>query len=181
MNIPLSFSMKRAPLTWGDVVWAYHRNILSWKDLVSFADFKLSSGYFNDKEMEISLLGKDRIAEISAAADSLAGLNEDRERTAKNKWLYLSLAWLFENKEHMDDPLSVVEGIYTDFDYPPDIQSFVRYMPATDDYDPRDHTAEQNSERLMGLFEAFLNQNSPLECDFEAAALSSQRAERKKG
>ncbi|MCA1970900.1 MAG: DUF2247 family protein [Rhizobium sp.] len=72
MNIPLSFSMKRAPLTWGDVVWAYHKNILSWKDLVSFADFRLSSGYFNDKEMEISLLGKERIADISAAADSLA-------------------------------------------------------------------------------------------------------------
>lgn len=173
MNIPLSFSMKRAPLTWGDVVWAYHKNILSWKDLVSFADVKISSGYFNDQEMEISLLGKDRIADISAAADSLAGLNEDRERTAKDKWLYLSLAWLFENKEQMDDPLSVVEDIYADFDYPPVIQPFVRYMPATDDYDPRDHTAEENNERLMGLFEAFLNQNSPLKPDFKAAVLSS--------
>lgn len=173
MNIPLSFSMKRAPLTWGDVVWAYHKNILSWKDLVSFADFKISSGYFDDQEMEISLLGKDRIADISAAADSLAGLNEVRERIAKNKWLYLSLAWLFENKEHMDDPLSVVEDIYADFEYPPQIQSFVRYMPATDNYAPRDHTAEENNERLMGLFEAFLNRNSPLDGEFEHTVLIS--------
>ena len=100
-------------------------------------------------------------------------MNEERERIAKDKWLYLSLASLFENKEYMDDPLSVVEDIYADFEYPPEIQSFVRYMPATDNYAPRDHTAEENNERLMGLFEAFLNQISPLERDFEAAVLSS--------
>lgn len=162
MNIPLSFSLQKTPLSWSDLTWGYHKNILTWKDLVSFANLKVSSGNFDDKELEMSFLGKESIAEISAAADSLAQLNEETEEVAKSKWLYLSLAWLFENKGHVNDPLSVIEDIYADFDYPPEMQTFVRYMPPTDGYDPRNYTAEENNERLMRLFEQFLDRNSPL-------------------
>lgn len=156
MNIPLSFSMNTLPLGWSDIVWAYHKHILTWKDVVKYADQKVLSGDFNDGEVAISLLGKENIEEIVEAADKLAELSGGGTEVAKRKWLFISLSWLFSNKDTIDDPLALVEDIYEDFDYPPEIQAFVRYMPPTDGYDPRNYSPNENKERLMRLWEGFL-------------------------
>jgi hypothetical protein len=160
MNIPVDFSMRKVPLMWSDVVWAYHRNILTWKDLVAFADSKVLSGDFDPYEMEISLLGKDNITSIAELAETLAKRDNERLEDTRNKWLFILLSWIFENRNNLDDPLALVEDVYADFDYPTEIQSFVRYMPATDGYDPRKHTSEENKARMMRKFEEFLVQNS---------------------
>ena len=132
MNIPLSFSMNTLPLGWSDIAWAYHKHILAWKDVVKYADQKVLSGDFNDKEAAISLFGKENTEDIVQAADTLAEQSGGDTEIAKRKWLFISLSWLFSNKDTIDDPLALVEDIYEDFDYPPEIQAFVRYMPPTD-------------------------------------------------
>jgi hypothetical protein len=44
-------------------------------------------------------------------------------------WLYLALAWVYENRNDYSDPLSIVEQLYADFEYPNEIEGFVRFMP----------------------------------------------------
>ena len=48
------------------------------------------------------------------------------------------------------------ERIYADFDYPSELESFVRYMPVTDKYNPKAHSATENHARLMSKWKAFL-------------------------
>ncbi len=60
------------------------------------------------------------------------------------KWLYIILLDLFNKRKELDDPLGRVEEIYENFDYPEEIESFVRYMPVSDDYDPSKHTNDEN-------------------------------------
>jgi hypothetical protein len=57
-------------------------------------------------------------------------------RESARKWLYLELKAAYDERERLDDPLSVVEEIYSDFDYPPTAAPFVRYMPLRPGDDP---------------------------------------------
>ncbi|WP_142836485.1 DUF2247 family protein [Planococcus salinarum] len=56
--------------------------------------------------------------------------------------MYLTLYWLYENKEKFPDPLTQVEEIYADFDYPESISKFVSYMPLEEDEGPLPPTRE---------------------------------------
>lgn len=52
-----------------------------------------------------------------------------------------------------------MERIYTDFDYPAEIDNFIKYMPPTDGYDPLYSHAE-NINRLMKNWENYLQQSA---------------------
>ena len=55
----------------------------------------------------------------------------------QESWLYAILTWVYEHRDKLPDPLGIVEELYADFDYPPEISSFVRYMPPSDNYEPK--------------------------------------------
>lgn len=57
----------------------------------------------------------------------------------------------------VDDPLGEVEEIYSDFDYPEEMENFVRYMPASNGYDQTRHTLEENNRRLFESWERYLS------------------------
>lgn len=67
---------------------------------------------------------------IRAAVETMAALEPERASAdAKRKWLYLTLSWLFDHRRELRDPLGMVEVVYAEFDYPPAVAPFVRYMP----------------------------------------------------
>jgi hypothetical protein len=70
------------------------------------------------------------------------------------KWLYLTLAWLYEQRTNFDDPLEMVEMVYADFGYPERVAHFVRYMPSRDERQLG--TVEQNRDRLISKWKQFL-------------------------
>ena len=76
----------------------------------------------------------------------------DRQRS-KRRWLYLILAWLYENRASVADPLAEVEEIYSDFGYPQEVARFVPYMPPEpDEYWPQPASQEEATERLMRIW-----------------------------
>ena len=70
--------------------------------------------------------------------------------------MYLILRWVLEHRERFEDPLGVAEQIYADFDYPPELESMIRYMPASGGYDPRAHTLAENEARLYEAWAQFV-------------------------
>lgn len=69
----------------------------------------------------------DRLPDVLAQLDSPDHIHDPRE--SARRWLYLQLRGAFDRRHDLKDPLGVVEQIYADFDYPPAIEGFVRYMP----------------------------------------------------
>src|SRR5579871_4862333 len=60
---------------------------------------------------------------------------------------------LFELKQNIINKHELLEKIaevYADFNYPFDMEDFIYYMPAKD-YDPAQHTFEENQDRLLDL------------------------------
>ncbi|MEX2275368.1 MAG: DUF2247 family protein [Actinomycetota bacterium] len=51
-------------------------------------------------------------------------------------WIFWSLAWVLENREHFDDPYTVIEDLYTEFGYPEEMSGVVRFMPVPEGGEP---------------------------------------------
>ena len=87
---------------------------------------------------------------MSRLADAESTSSDD----VPGKWLYLVLAWLFENRRSVNDPLGRVEEIYSDFDYPREIAPFVRYMPMVG---PDLGSREKNEARMYDDWKSYLD------------------------
>ena len=154
-TIPWPFIRQHASLTWRDVLWGYEHQLLGWTDVVALARDRIRSDS-EQLELELSCLGKEEATRVGEVLRQIAASEPQPTDQTANKWLYLTLAWTFDNIKLLVDPLGEVEAIYADFDYPPDIESFVRYMPPARDYDPTTHSREQNERRLIENWSNYL-------------------------
>lgn len=160
MLIPLQFVQSKSFLNWGDCLWAYKHEFLTWKDLIQVALERVENDSSNELEIELANASKDSVWKVSELALALAQQGGNSEELSKQKWLFLSLAWAYENREKIPDPLGAVETIYADFDYPSSIESFVRFLPPSDGYDPTQFSHEQNHQHLIKQWSEFLLKNS---------------------
>ena len=76
-----------------------------------------------------------------------------------HKWLYILLKYIYENRAQIEDPLGAVEEVYTDFDYPIEIESFVRYMPSDDLIESNYNS---NVSKLMSKWLDFIKRNDKI-------------------
>lgn len=153
--IPLSFVLSiRSNIGWKQIAWGYHNGLLGWRSLVEFADHRIWKE-FNEAEEELLHLGKADIEELTAKVDSLAA-KDGGDSDQKEFWLVVVLTWYFKNNAGIDDALDKAEMVYESFGSPGDVESFVRYAPVTDTYNPLEHTREENLARLMSNWKVYL-------------------------
>lgn len=156
--IPAEFIRRHVSLSWYEAHWGYQRQLTGWSAIVDLATDRLLSGSNDPAVIELAGLTKTEAHRVGDLLRDLAEASKDKDLgLAKRKWLYLVLTWLYENQERIDDPLGEVEIVYADFDYPAEIEGFVRYMPPRDGYDPARHTRRENRERMMGKWRQFLD------------------------
>lgn len=129
LEIPSSFIKERVALSWTEVCFGLENELL---DPSAPVDLAVAQAI----ELEtppsalVELAGASRGDPVLDLVKLLAG-REPRppDNTIRDKWLYLTLAWIYEHRDEYSDPLQAVENVYADFDYPSQIAGFVRYMP----------------------------------------------------
>lgn len=162
--ISSAFVVAHAGMTWSDILHGYDRQYVGWTCPVEMAKRRVGQGIANAVERELAAVEKSNAFRAGELLRELASVERDRTPTSSSeKWLYLSLAWIYENRDAFVDPLAHVETVYADFDYPEQIESFVRYMPPTDGFDPSQHTAEECIDRLLENWTRYLAQSRVLE------------------
>ena len=129
VDITAEFIEARTTVTWREIAFGLDNELLSPGAVADFATARLVSNEDSDLSIVIlaSLQPGERKSELIyriAAAEP----EQDSDYIQK-KWLYLVLAWVFENQSAYSDPLAAADAIYADFDYPEEIVSFIRYMP----------------------------------------------------
>lgn len=131
-GITPDFVRPRTALTWREVLFGIDNELLSPGAAVDFALERLAP----DQELTpalVELAGRVKGARTRDLVERLAAAEPPLSAEAiQGKWLYLVLAWVFENRDAYREPLSIVEEIYADFGYPVSIATFVRYMPANE-------------------------------------------------
>lgn len=154
-EIPYEFISQRVKVGWNEIKFGLDHQLTTPKTAIEKATQQLCDTDTASPEV-IELAG---LAASEPVADLITRLAKAEtspdDEYVKAKWLYLALAWLFENRESLVDPLSLVEEVYSDFDYPREIASFVRYMPMEG---PDLKNREQNEARLFDNWKAYLDQ-----------------------
>lgn len=153
-KIPYDFVRQRVNLSWRGVKFGLDHQLVAPQVAIDKATDRLcESDNASPDEVELASCSEnDSILE-------LVGRLADADNTASDevqaRWLYLVLAWLFANRESVNDPLGLVEEVYSDFGYPREIAPFVRYMPMVG---PDLGSREQNEARLYVCWERYLDE-----------------------
>lgn len=133
-----------------DLKYGFDRGWLSAAMVIRCAMGAITSYRDDDDVMtEITCLLSDQVDEVSSLLEQLEmqGHVYD-QRESVRKWLFVLLAAAYDQRSKFSDPLSIVEQIYADFEYPPSITRFVRYMPVH----PGDEIGERALLQRWGAF-----------------------------
>ncbi|WPP90092.1 DUF2247 family protein [Acinetobacter pittii] len=159
--IPADFIDEKVTLSWCDIKWGYENNLLTSEIPIKKAENSLLTGDYTKAELELSFLIPSESNDITPFINELCpNFKEDEYAITNQKWLYVILSWLWINRASFEDPLDEVERIYTDFDYPAEINNFIKYMPPTDGYNPSLYSYAENINRLMKNWENYLQQSA---------------------
>lgn len=149
------FVRKYGHLTWREAEWGLQKNLIDLGFLNAMAIDRASSESCRLGDLDI-LCGGDPASMMDALSNLASSEKCVAEEDIRSKWLRIVLAHLYFNRNQVADPLAEVESIYADFDYPEEMESFVRYMPAAEGYNPQEHTYQENIDRLYENWSKYL-------------------------
>ncbi|MEQ1137048.1 DUF2247 family protein [Acinetobacter seifertii] len=157
--IPADFINEKVNLSWCDIKWGYENNLITSELPIKKAENIVLTEIYTKAELELSFLIPNQSNDIFPFLNELCSeTNEDS--TIREKWLCILLSWLWIKRESFEDPLDEVESIYTDFAYPAEMDSFIKYMPPTDRYDPSLYSYAENINCLMKNWESYLQKSA---------------------
>lgn len=126
-KIPSTFIQPRSRLTWREVELGLQNGWLSDDAAIDLGIDRVTAGDNSPDVVELASVLPQEKYKVPQIVRRLA---EREPECSMDKWLFLLLAWLYEHRDAVEEPLAVVEQLYADFDYPEEMASFVRYMPA---------------------------------------------------
>lgn len=158
LNIILSYDYvsELINLTWQDILYGIKNKFLMENALIKYAIDELCVNE-NPSKLILELSCLQEGDSIYPYMDELMHLQQEQnvsDSSSKDKFLYVLLNWIYENKDKYKDPLEMVEYVYADFDYPEIISKFVKYMPLNE---PSLGTIELNRERLFKYWKDYLD------------------------
>ncbi len=153
ISIPYEYVATKTQLTWQEILYAIIHRIVDPYAAVERA-IEVLRIIEDTPEPLIELASLNRGDSIHPYIDSLADseVKQSYDFISK-KWMYFLLLWIYENRSIYEDPLQLVEDIYAEFDYPPCIENFVRYMPLNG---PDLGSLEKNTARLYDRWRSYL-------------------------
>lgn len=159
-ELPFDFLINHVDLCWSDIKFGLDNHLITPNIAIDMAVYSLNQGSNNPDPAVVDLATLPYGSFVHKHIDTLSEQETTHEKNStQHKWLYLVLAWVYEHKSQFHDPLEIVEYIYSDFDYPDEIATFVRYMP---DFRPDDNSSINDNwqDRLFTRWLSFLKSKS---------------------
>lgn len=156
-TISLAFLTKyNIVLSIEEIGFAIAYDKIYFQDLSQIVDLSLSKYPDNEDLLDLAL---DFLLDKSYIDTNLKnlGFNYDisveEESLVTNKWRYIILLWLFENRCENDLDYDKINMVYADFNYPSDMHKFVSYMP------PQEVNNELGYQCISNNWKKYLDEN----------------------
>lgn len=149
-------------LNWDSIYWGIQKDIIGVDIAILYAN-KLVEGNqnFDSPEIiELLIIDKPEKNIILSLIRKIISNDKMMESTMQRSLRILRFVFLLDVQRKIknnEELLEKIENIYADFDYPPDMESFISYMPVQDSYDVSKHTEEENKQRLINKFNDFMD------------------------
>ena len=144
-------------INWTILYYGIENNLIAPETAINYASICLEKNQDEDNSVIIDLLisedlQKDKVLNL------LKKINETNlpDCFCKKVLRYLILDAARNNLPNTNALLEFAEEVYADFDYPEDMNGFIKYMPVSDNYKPSLHTEEENLKRLCYNFDEFM-------------------------
>jgi hypothetical protein len=162
IRIPIEYVLQKAHPTWADLRLGLEKGFIDNSDVVQAAvEYTSQNPNANSVEIELAGLFRNETSRVPQLLGELVASSQTDNNKIEKRWLYLVLAWIYDQRESLEDPLGMVEEVHADFGYPEEVSGFVRYMQPRDGYRPQDHTREENLYRLFRLWNEYLMSHGP--------------------
>lgn len=131
-------------------------NVLSYKGFKEYTLLRCLSESETMRAIDSGLFDTTDIIEFEEKISILLhDIDEMLLQKESEKWLYVALKQLKNDRLSKENLLNKIADIYATFDYPLSMQHAVNYMPA--DIDLSNYTIEQAQNRLIALYDTFLH------------------------
>ena len=144
--------------TWNDIYFGVRNKFLDLESVREYAIRCLESN--NDYSEEITELAwpNDDILNVIEIIEKILDKEHDKQsKVTSIKWQYCIIKSLLNERLSFEELSSKLDVIYADFNYPEDMEEFISYMPIKDDYNPTEHTKEENEKRILKKVYIFLD------------------------
>lgn len=157
--LPLTaeFVLENVRMSWPEMLWGHEVGLVGWRTLKEFATAALETRPDDEELSGLANLAKEYANTAEEIARSLAARHPAEDATViQKKWLYLLLKRLYEERSSVEDPFGLVEQIYADFDYPQELERFVRWMPSKEPV----RTPQEGAARMERSWRAYLDKGA---------------------
>lgn len=132
IQISFSYASKLININWNDILFAINNGYFNNASAIEYAVILLGKDEENEKILDLACINSQEITKEELLQEYVIELadtvSEKEKEETKDKIMYVLLNLLFDNKNTFEDPLSAIEVIYDDFNFPKSIENFVRYM-----------------------------------------------------
>ena len=154
LRIPADFLLEHARMGWRELERGLANGLIDAAAVIECAIDEVGRVAEPTKEV-IELAGSDDSDSIAELVAALAASEPSvSEASIQKKWLYLTLAWLYERRDAIADPLQIVEEVYEQFGHPAEMASFIRYMPMVG---PDLGSREANEHRMISRWKEYVD------------------------
>lgn len=130
-RLPAEFIAQRVHLLPAELAYGYRSGYIDEQAVVQLATIEVDRGRCDVPAVEeLGLLLSDELDRVPDLITQIDTAGPTASSDPSRVWLFLHLALAYEQKTSSVDPLSEIEAIYADFDYPEEIEGFVPYLPA---------------------------------------------------
>lgn len=151
------FDTYHMQITWYDIYFGVKNKLL---DLKSVRDYAIRCLEVDDnycqEVVELAWPNNDILSVIENIKKILDEEHNFNEALSSMKWQYCIIKYLVNKNMDFEELSDALDEIYADFNYPVDMEEFISYMPIKDDYNPTEHTKEENIERIRKKIDIFL-------------------------
>ncbi len=114
MIIERQFGKRIMELSWAEAKFAIAKGWMQPGVAVDLAIKALESDDFSQEEAELAALG---YSDQTAIADNLEALCPGSFEMDNDKWAKIFVAWLYEHRAEIENPIQSLEMLWADFEY----------------------------------------------------------------
>lgn len=146
-------------LNWNDLLFAIENNFLPYQTAIEHALVEMHKNESPSMEvMELACILQSEAKfpyDICQLVNKLANSQKtDNYFDSREKFLYVSLNWVYEHKNDYCNPIEVVDILCDDINYPDEIKNLISFMPTTEsETNSLDSTTERLFDKLFRYLE----------------------------
>jgi len=158
MTFTYKYVTSLVPLNWIDLNFAIENNFLPYQTAIEHALIEMQKNESSPMEvMELACILQSEAKfsyDICQLVNKLAASqNSDNYSDSREKFLYISLNWVYEHKDDYCNPIEVIDILCDDINYPIEVKNLISFMPSSE---PETNSSDTTTKRLFGRLLRYL-------------------------